>query len=198
MARSNEKNQAIIAAAISEFKNKGFETTSMDQIAHSAGVSKRTVYNHFASKNLLFDAIIKQMLALFTTAVSIHYQADKSLALQLTDIAEQELRLLSDPAFIDLAKVIMAEAMHSPHRINQALAEVEKRDGNLSGWISAANADGVLKVDDAEFATTQFFALLKGFCFWPQVVQGQPFPDKSQQQDIISSAVTMFLGNYQS
>lgn len=198
MARSNEKNQAIIAAAIGEFKNKGFETTSMDQIAHSAGVSKRTVYNHFASKDLLFDAIIKQMLALFTTAVSINYQADKSLALQLTDIAEQEIRLLSDPAFVDLAKVIMAEAMHSPHRINQALAEVEKRDGNLSGWINSANADGVLKVDDAEFAATQFFALLKGFCFWPQVVQGQPFPDKSQQQHIIRSAVTMFLGNYQS
>ena len=44
MARNKEKRQAIIDAAIFEFKNKGFGTTSMDQIALTAEVSKRTVY----------------------------------------------------------------------------------------------------------------------------------------------------------
>jgi len=197
MAKSKAKRQAIITAAIFEFKNRGFDTTSMDQIALTAEVSKRTVYNHFESKDVLFDAIIAQMLLLFTHSVSINYNRKISLSVQLTDVAEQEISLLSDPAFIDLAKVIMAEAMHSPHRINAALAEVEKRDGNLSSWITAANADNVLKVPDVEFAATQFFSLLKAFCFWPQLVQGQTFPDKSKQADIISSAVKMFLSTYQ-
>jgi TetR/AcrR family transcriptional regulator of autoinduction and epiphytic fitness len=196
MARNKEKKQAIIDAAILEFKRKGFRTTSMDQIALTAGVSKRTVYNHFESKDLLFDAIISQMLTLFTSSVSIRYQSDVSLTLQLTDIAGQEINLLSDPAFVDLAKVIIAETIHSPHRINEALAEVEERDGNLSCWITTAIADDALKVEDIEFAATQFFALIKVFCFWPQVIQGQPFPDKSQQIHIISSAVNMFLGAY--
>ena len=197
MARNKEKRQAIIDAAIFEFKNKGFGTTSMDQIALTAEVSKRTVYNHFDSKDLLFDAIIVQMLKLFTSSVSIRYQSGVSLALQLTDIAEQEINLLSDPVFVDLAKVIIAETIHSPHRINEALAEIEKRDGNLSSWIGAAIDDGALKVEDIEFVATQFFALIKTFCFWPQVIQGQPFPDKLQQTHIISSAVNMFLGAYQ-
>jgi len=196
MARSTEKKQAIIAAAIFEFKNKGFKTTSMDQVALTAGVSKRTVYNHFESKDLLFDAIISQMLTLFTSSVSIRYQSDVCLVLQLTDIAEQEIDLLSDPAFVDLAKVIIAETIHSPQRINEALAEVEERDGNLSSWIIAAIADDALKVADIDFAATQFFALLKAFCFWPQVIQGQAFPEKLQQTQIISSAVNMFLGAY--
>ena len=196
MARSNEKKQAIINAAILEFKSKGFKTTSMDQIALTAGVSKRTVYNHFESKDLLFDAIISQMLTLFTSAVSIRYQNDVCLAVQLTDIAKQEIDLLSNPAFVDLAKVIIAETIHSPHRINEALVEVEERDGNLSSWIVAAIADDALKVEDIEFAATQFFALIKAFCFWPQVIQGQPFPEKSQQTHIVSSAVSMFLGAY--
>ena len=42
----------------------------------------------------------------------------------------------------------------------------------------------------------QFFSLIKGFCFWPQVVQGQPFPEKLQQTRIISSAAAMFIGSY--
>ena len=118
------------------------------------------------------------------------------MALQLTAIAEQEIDILSDPAFVDLAKVIIAETIHSPQRINEALAEVEERDGNLSSWIIAAIADDALKVADIDFAATQFFALLKAFCFWPQVIQGQAFPEKLQQTQIISSAVNMFLGAY--
>lgn len=196
MARSTEKKQAIITAAIAEFKCNGFQTTSMDQIAHRAQVSKRTVYNHFASKDLLFDAIIKQMLILFTSSVSLRYEQNKPLAEQLTDIAEQEIRLLADPAFIDLAKVLLAEAMHSPERINQAMAEVQQRDGDLTSWVKAANQDNRLKVTDIDFAATQFFALIKAFCFWPHVIQNQPFPDQAQQKVIIQSAVSMFLSEY--
>jgi len=197
MTRSIKKKQAIINAAIMAFKQNGYKATSMDQIALSADVSKRTVYNHFASKELLFDAILTQLLTLFTTSIRIIYQPEKSLSLQLTDIAQQELSLLSDPAFIDLAKVVMAEAIHSPHRINEALAEVENRDGDLSSWITAAKKDGVLQVEDVDFAAIQFYALLKAFCFWPQVIQGQSFPDKNQQESIIASAVNMFIGLYQ-
>lgn len=196
MTRSIKKQQAILSAAILEFKQNGFVNTSMDQIAMAAGVSKRTVYNHFASKDILFEAILTKMLTLFSTAVFVKYQRDKSLALQLTDFAQQEILLLSDPAFIDLAKVIMAEMMHSPHRINEVLAEVENREGDLISWIIDANTDGVLKVEDPTFAATQFFALIKAFCFWPQVTQACPFPEKSKQTQIVSSAVSMFMGIY--
>jgi TetR/AcrR family transcriptional regulator of autoinduction and epiphytic fitness len=136
------------------------------------------------------------MLSLFITSVSVKYDAQATLEKQLMQIGEQEIRLLSDRTFVDLAKVCMAEAMHSPHRINEALAEVANRDGDLCSWITAAKADNRLQVLDPEFAANQFFALIKGFCFWPQVVQGYPFPSTEQQQQILSSAVSMFLSQY--
>ncbi len=40
---TDRKRQAIVAAAIAEFRDNGFEVTSMDKIAATAGVSKRTV-----------------------------------------------------------------------------------------------------------------------------------------------------------
>ncbi|WP_440874207.1 TetR/AcrR family transcriptional regulator [Thalassotalea sp. PLHSN55] len=196
MARSTEKKQAILNAAISEFKNNGFANTSMDQIAMAAAVSKRTVYNHFASKDILFEAILNQMLTLFSAAVCVKYQQGTPIVEQLTQIAEQEVVLLSDPAFVDLARVIMAEMMHTPERINSAMKQVESRDGDLISWLNAAVCDGVLNISDTSFAATQFYSLIKAFCFWPQVVQGQAFPDKKQQSMIIDSAVTMFIGAY--
>ena len=54
------KNAAIIAAAAQIFLKKGFESASMDEIASVAGVSKRTVYQHFANKEQLFQQILTE------------------------------------------------------------------------------------------------------------------------------------------
>src|SRR5690606_882915 len=55
---TDRKREAIIQAAIAEFRAHGFDITSMDKIAATAGVSKRTVYNHFPSKEELFAEIL--------------------------------------------------------------------------------------------------------------------------------------------
>lgn len=58
---TDRKRQAIVEAAIAEFRSSGFESTSMDKIAATAGVSKRTVYNHFPSKDELFAQILHEL-----------------------------------------------------------------------------------------------------------------------------------------
>ncbi|MEQ1931672.1 MAG: TetR/AcrR family transcriptional regulator [Parvularculaceae bacterium] len=56
----DEKETAIIEAARKTFLARGFDSASMDAIALSAGVSKRTVYNRFRSKEELFAAAINE------------------------------------------------------------------------------------------------------------------------------------------
>ena len=56
----DEKETAIVTAARRMFLANGFDSTSMDAIAASANVSKRTVYNRFRSKEDLFAAAILQ------------------------------------------------------------------------------------------------------------------------------------------
>ena len=55
---TDRKRDAIVQAAIGEFREHGFNGTSMDRVAAAADVSKRTVYNHFPSKEELFEAIL--------------------------------------------------------------------------------------------------------------------------------------------
>ena len=49
--RKSPKRAAVIEAATEEFLSRGFSGTSMDRIAEVANVSKRTVYDHFPSKD---------------------------------------------------------------------------------------------------------------------------------------------------
>lgn len=48
--KKEQNRQAIAQAALSLFEAKGFEATTMDEIAHAAGVSRPTVFNYYARK----------------------------------------------------------------------------------------------------------------------------------------------------
>src|SRR5450755_2546846 len=56
--RSARKRLAILDAATTIFLRQGYLGTSMDEIAARAGVSKQTVYKHFADKERLFVEIV--------------------------------------------------------------------------------------------------------------------------------------------
>src|SRR5436190_14011454 len=55
------KAETVLAAAERCFLARGFGAVSMDAIAREAGVSKATVYAHFADKAALFGAVIARL-----------------------------------------------------------------------------------------------------------------------------------------
>ena len=56
------KEEQIINAARELFKNYGFKKVSMDEIARKAGVTKKTVYKYFSSKQELLKFFINEEL----------------------------------------------------------------------------------------------------------------------------------------
>ncbi|PWH06833.1 hypothetical protein DEO23_07950 [Brachybacterium endophyticum] len=57
MPRS-ERRAMVLARASEGFMVHGFRSTSMDEIAHSIGVTKPVLYQHFASKEDLYLAVL--------------------------------------------------------------------------------------------------------------------------------------------
>lgn len=54
---------AIIAAALDAFGQRGYAHVTVDQIAGQAGVAKGALYHHFASKDVLFEAVLESVSA---------------------------------------------------------------------------------------------------------------------------------------
>ena len=193
---TDRKHAAILDAAVAEFRAAGFEATTMDRIAAAAGVSKRTVYNHFPSKDALFLRILEEMFARGVGGPDLAYRADRPLRAQLCELVDQKLRLLDDPHFVDLARVAIAAGLHSPELARQMLERLGDREEGITTWVRAAAADGRLKIDDPLFASHQLQSLVKGFAFWPQMSMGQPALDAAQQRQVAEGAVDMFLARY--
>lgn len=193
---TDRKRQSIIQAAIDEFRTHGFSATSMDRVAATASVSKRTVYNHFPSKEALFAEILVQLWDSSAAQVDLAYHPDRPLRAQLLELLWQKMRMLCDASFVDLARVAIAETIHSPERAQEMVARLGDREEGVTLWLRAATADGQLKLPDPVFAAHQLQGLIKSFAFWPQVTMGQATLPPALQQQVVESAVDMFLACY--
>lgn len=111
--KSEEKRQQISEAAADLFLTEGFERTSMDSIAQAAGVSKQTVYSHFANKDELFRSCIASKVAQYD--LTVEPSEYHTLEAGLRAFADGYLRILSDPRVIRMWRLIMAESVEHGH-----------------------------------------------------------------------------------
>lgn len=195
---TDRKRSAILAAAAEQFRVHGYETASMDAIAALAEVSKRTVYNHFASKEELFAETVMQMFESSAGQLELGYRPDRGLREQLVELMTLKMRTLADPEFIALARVAIGEAIHAPERTLPVIARLGEREEGVTAWIRAAQADGRLKPGDPSFAATLLQGQIKTFAFWPQIAMGAAPLAPAEQERVIDAAVSMFLSYFAS
>ncbi|WP_231872302.1 MULTISPECIES: TetR/AcrR family transcriptional regulator [unclassified Oleiphilus] len=195
-SRSELKREAIIDAARKAFKEYGVDATSMDKLAEIAQVSKRTVYNHFDSKEALVMYLLKDLWDQAMVKIDVHYDAVSPLGEQLTALLKQEVNLVGDKEYIDLARVALGHFLFQPEALQKELEKFDDEDTALTLWLESASKDKRLNLHDTELAFTQLHNLIKGSCFWPQVVQIAPVLSEPEKQALVRETVDMFLARY--
>lgn len=193
---TERKREDIIRAAKDTFRDNGFIGTSMDRIAEVAGVSKRTVYNHFESKEVLFKAVAQDMCNIFQSISEHPYDPDAPLKEQLLAIATRQMEFLSSERTLRLFKMLTAETLAAPELTRPIIENFEKESVGLYKWIKAAASDDRLKVANPVWAGRQFMALLESFTTFPYLFGMEYAHDADQQKAVVDSAVDMFLGHY--
>src|SRR5687767_9053014 len=65
-----ERRRQLIAEATKAFGHRGYEATTLDQIAEAAGVRKQSLLYYFPTKEALFDACVDALSARVATALA--------------------------------------------------------------------------------------------------------------------------------
>ena len=191
---TSRKRNSILDAALEAFQDEGFDHTSMDRIAELAGASKRTVYNHFPSKDALFKAVINRFMGEISALKQIPYDAGQSLEEQLALFAEAKLSILDNPAWLGLFKVSLGVLIQDPKLARESLAQAETGEDYLALWLRDATADGRLHVEDPALAAGIFWAMLSGAFIWPHLIQGPM--DETHIQSLKTALIEIFLARY--
>ena len=71
--------EEIVKRALNDFMQYGFKTFTMDDLANKMGMSKKTLYEHFPSKQDLVDACLDYALEMSCTNVTTFVQGEGSV-----------------------------------------------------------------------------------------------------------------------
>ncbi|MBM9505502.1 TetR/AcrR family transcriptional regulator [Actinacidiphila acididurans] len=97
-ARRQATRQKLYEAAVTLIAEQGFSATTVDEIAERAGVAKGTVYYNFASKNDLFEELLRHGVGLLTH--SLRMAADRTEARGGTRVDALDEMIRAGLAFI--------------------------------------------------------------------------------------------------
>ncbi|WP_032917888.1 TetR/AcrR family transcriptional regulator [Streptomyces rimosus] len=75
--RRGATRRKLFDAAVTLIAEQGFSATTVDEIAERAGVAKGTVYYNFASKNVLYEELLRDGVDLLAT--SLQEAADRAV-----------------------------------------------------------------------------------------------------------------------
>lgn len=194
--RSELKRAAIISAAKAAFKQYGVQSTSMDKLAEMAQVSKRTVYNHFSSKEELVMFIVTDTWQQALVNETFEYQKDVDVKIQLTSWINDQVALISSQEFLDLSRVAISHLFFNLERLQQEMERMVSQSTNLQKWLHEAVEDKQLNIDDIEYASFQMHSLIEGSCFWPQLTGCKPLLSPLEKQMVVTETCAMFLARY--
>ncbi|HLO77794.1 MAG TPA: TetR/AcrR family transcriptional regulator [Magnetospirillum sp.] len=188
--RGDAKRQAVVDAAQRIFLGQGYASASMDGIAAEAAVSKRTVYNHFASKRELFQAVVTRLYAGLNEAERGGLPENDPPELVLPRFAAEVLAHMRRPEITGLIRLIIAEQPRFPE-LGLALHTGGKGPAValLERYLAAQHRLGRLVVPDPWLASAQFLGGVKEAAFWPALL-GLPVAEDGHA---IKAAVRGFL-----
>jgi AcrR family transcriptional regulator len=166
---ARENRQLLIETAKRLFAEQGVATTTMKQIASTAGVGKGTLYRHFADKGELCRALIREDVAVFQERVGA---------------------LLSDrqiPSAMKRLEILIAERIHLAERhlplftaIEEAMSGVQEQARRFRGPFTA-------------WTHTQVVALLN-----EAIARAEIAPlDVAYTADVLMAAMSPALLHYQ-
>lgn len=104
----------ITAAASVLFMQNGYAATSIEAIAASAGVSKRTFYARFDTKGAVFLAVVGRLVQQWMGGLDDALDPARPLAESLLAIARTMLDVTLTPEALALHALVTAEAMRFP------------------------------------------------------------------------------------
>lgn len=166
--RKEARPQEILEAALSVFADKGFAAAKLDEVAARAGVSKGTIYLYFESKEAVFKALVREMLAgRVGEAAEMLRAYEGNSADLLAHLIRTFGGIMSNSELVVLPKIVMAEAGNFPELARMYREEIiDKGLAVLGGIIERGVKRGEFKKISKDHAARLVVGPLMIIAIW--------------------------------
>ena len=156
--KKKRTRRAIMDAAIKLFPEKGFENTTVGQLAKEAGVGKSTIYGYFQSKNEIFLAFCEDEIDFVFTDLAKERDPDTPIQKQLLTLFMEQLRYVTRN--YDFGRILVREMIFPKELTMEKSNDLsEKYLAALGDMLAKAISRGELRDDlDLLYISGHFYA----------------------------------------
>lgn len=166
--RKQARPGELLDAALALFVEKGFAATRVDEVAARAGVSKGTLFLYFSTKEDLFKAVVREVIA--------GHLAEWGRELDSFDGSTEELlrycmrvwwRRVGETPAAGISKLMLGEAQNFPELSDFYRREIIEPGNALVGRILQRGVDrGELRIPEMPYAVKLVLAPMLFLSLW--------------------------------
>ncbi|GBQ25625.1 TetR/AcrR family transcriptional regulator [Gluconacetobacter sacchari] len=188
-----ERRELILNAACQILDDHGYHSASMDKLAHMSGMSKKTIYQMFASKEDLFRTLISERL-FDIKRMAVHCPAGITPEAELVHILVTIATRVLAPERMCLVRAIVGEIRDSAEirRIMQSI-ELCGNSNQIEEWLLRQQAAGTWPIDDVEDLAIGLFNMTVGKLILGELFHARALVSLSEIEANIRRWVRIFL-----
>ena len=107
--QAKPRKEEILDVATRLFAERGYEGTSMNDVAERVGMRKASLFYHFATKDALYEAVLDRLVASLQVALEAIYVSSGTFEDRLDAVTETLVTVLASHPYA--ARLLLREAM---------------------------------------------------------------------------------------
>ena len=188
--------ERVLTAAVESFGTRGYEATSLDDLAKALGLRKQTILYWYPSKDALLAAVVDR------TATELAAALDRSLARAGTGWPRVEALVKSvfriSVRRPELLGVVREASRLGPPAATRLLAAFEPLMARATGFLTAEMAAGRMRQQDPRMVLLAAYSAVLGMATEVEVLQALGFQptarDLVRRRDQLLSFLRSALG----
>jgi TetR/AcrR family transcriptional repressor of mexJK operon len=187
----------LLDAAARFFMEKGFDATSMGEIAKHAHASTETFYRHFPTKENLFERVLLRRTQFLEGELSSVLMSQEAPEKALAAFGELGLSLLLAPEALALYRILIMEKGRFPEVADSFHAQGPARvQAALATYLAEQVKNGKLRKMNPDVGARQFFDLVIPEFLFGMNLRSTPTPTMAEMRQRVKEAIDCFLHGY--
>jgi AcrR family transcriptional regulator len=179
--------KGLLDLVVNVFNERGYEATSMEDLAKASGLTKSTFYHHVSGKEELLQMAVDRALGALAAALEDTVERD---GLRPVDQLQVAIRRTTEVLLAELPYVTLLLRVRGNTTVEQVALERRRAvDGRLATLVkAAATADEIRSDIDPRLVSRLLFGMVNSITEWYR-----PGNQTNSQNSIVNATVTLAM-----
>lgn len=179
-----QRRQFYLDAALETFLSKGYDRTTIDEIAKAAGAGKITFYKQFGNKDELFRLVVNEAIRQTRSSLTFDQLEEQPVREALKTIIGLLYEGFTNPYLLAVRRLVVSEYQRFPELARELRSHNRELLLSLENFLERAHRRGDLIIPDAHAAAMQLSTVASGGM---RFLISEPFSDPGKTQFWIDS-----------